>query len=89
MKSLGVYYWYAKMLPFKCVEHGLEYITFYVQKHIAHLLALIWTPIGSRGAARDTHIWKTFLLCHIMTYRDHSGYGLSQWQMKLQCNIVS
>ena len=39
MKSLGVYYGYVKMAHCGCVEHGLEYITFYVQKHIAHLVA--------------------------------------------------
>ena len=31
---LGVCYWYVKMPRCGCVEHGLEYITFYVQKHI-------------------------------------------------------
>ena len=39
MKSLGVYYWYVKVPRCRCVEHGFEYITFYVQKHIANLAA--------------------------------------------------
>ena len=39
MKSLGVYYWYVKMPRCGCVEHGLQYITFYAQQHIAHLAA--------------------------------------------------
>ena len=38
-KSLGAYYWYVKMPRCGCDEHRLEYITFYVQKHIAHLVA--------------------------------------------------
>ena len=32
MKSFGVYHWYVKMPPCGCVEHGLEYITFYVKQ---------------------------------------------------------
>ena len=39
MKSLGVYYWYVKMPQCGCVEHGLEYITFYVEKHIEYKAA--------------------------------------------------
>ena len=27
--------------------------------------------------------------CAIFTWRDHSGYGLSQWETTLQCNVVS
>ena len=30
------------------VEHGLEYFSFYVQKHIAHLAACSGPPAGSR-----------------------------------------
>ena len=37
MKSFGVYYWYVKMPWRGCVEHGLEYIEFYLQKFIANL----------------------------------------------------
>ena len=37
----GVYYWYLKMPRCGCVENGLEYIAFHVQKHIAHLVALV------------------------------------------------
>ena len=39
MKSLSVCYLYAKMPRWRCVEHGLEleYITFYVQKHLTPL----------------------------------------------------
>ena len=32
MKSLGVYYWSVKMPWCGCVEHGLEYIMFYVKQ---------------------------------------------------------
>ena len=45
-----------------CVEHGLEYITFYVQEHIAHVGGLFWVPTGSRRAARGTRISETRLL---------------------------
>ena len=31
-------------------------------------------------------IHKLYLLA---VFRDHSGYGLSQWEMMLQCNMVS
>ena len=37
MKSLVVYHRYVKMPRCRCEKHGLEYITFYVQKHIANL----------------------------------------------------
>ena len=54
MKSLGgtCMYWYVKMPPCGCVEHGLENtcITFYVLKHIAHLATLFWFSTGSRRA---------------------------------------
>ena len=39
MKSLAVCYWYVKMPWCGCVERGLEYVMFYVQKYIAHLVA--------------------------------------------------
>ena len=49
MKSLGVYYWDVKMLRCGYVEHGLEYLSFYVQKHIAHLAACSGTPLVRNG----------------------------------------
>ena len=49
MKSLGVYHRYAKAPQGGCVEHGLEYITFYVQKHIAHLAACSRSLLVSEG----------------------------------------
>ena len=52
MKSFGVYHWYVKMPPCGCVEHGLEYITFYVKKYIEHLVACLGPPAGSRQTAR-------------------------------------
>ena len=54
MKSLGVCYWSVKMPRCECEEHGLEYITFYVQKHIAHLAVCSWPQLvcdGPLGAA--------------------------------------
>ena len=62
MKSLGVYYWYVKMPRCGYVEHGLEYFSFYVQKHIADLAACSGPPAGSWRAARGARISKTRLL---------------------------
>ena len=45
----------------RCVEHGLEYFSFYVQKHIAHLPACSGPPAGSRWAVRGTRISETHL----------------------------
>ena len=46
----------SKMPWCRCVEHGLEYITLYVKKYIAHFGGLFWIPAGSRRDARDAHI---------------------------------
>ena len=62
MKSLGVYYWYVKMPWRWCVEHELQYITFYVQKHIAPLAACSGPPTGSRRTTRGARICETHLL---------------------------
>ena len=64
MKSLVEYYWYVKMPQCRCVEYELEYFSFYVQKHIAHLAALFWTPAGLQRAARGAQIFLTRLLKH-------------------------
>ena len=49
MKSLGVYYWYVKIPQCGCVEHGLKYITFYVEKYIAYLAAHCGPPLIRDG----------------------------------------
>ena len=36
--------------------YGLEYITFYIEKHIAPLEALFWIPAGSWRDARGGRI---------------------------------
>ena len=59
MKSLDVYHWYVKIPRYGCVEHGVEYIRFYVHKHIAHLDTYSWP---SRRTARGAHICETRLL---------------------------
>ena len=61
MKSLGVYYWYVKMPWYGYVEHGLDCLSFYVQKHIAHLAACSGLPAGSRWTAKGTRISETRL----------------------------
>ena len=48
MKSLigfGVYYWYVKVPQCGCMERGLEYITFYAQKHTAPLPIYSYHPL--------------------------------------------
>ena len=52
MKSLGVYYWYVKMPPCGCVEHGLEYITFYVEIDSP----FGWPPGSLHTLGADGHI---------------------------------
>ena len=42
-KSLGVYYWCVKIPQCGYMEHGLYYVTFYVQKRIADL-AMCYNP---------------------------------------------
>ena len=65
MKLLWVCHWNVKMPGCGCVEHGIDYITFYVQKHIAPLVALFWFPAGSGQAARGACICEThwYLIC--------------------------
>ena len=64
LKFLGVCYWYVKMPQCRCVEHGLQYITFYVQKHIAPLAVCSGPPPGSRWVARGVRIYETRLCEH-------------------------
>ena len=49
MKSLGVSYCYVKMPWCGCMEYRLEYITFYVQKHIALLALCSGAPLVRHG----------------------------------------
>ena len=73
MKSLGVYYWCAEMPWCGCVEHGLEYIMFYVQNDIAHLVACSGPPAGSWRAAWGACICET----RSLSWRYHN-FPLSQ-----------
>ena len=61
LKSLGAYNWYVKMPWCGFVEHGLEYFSFYVKKHIAHLSASSGSPAGLWWAARGARISETRL----------------------------
>ena len=47
MKSLGAYYWYVRMLQCMYMDHGLEYIMFYVKKTEAPL-AICYNPLLDR-----------------------------------------
>ena len=81
MKTLQVCYWYVKMPQCGCVDHGLAYDTFYVQKHIAYLIALFWFPAGSRRAAVGARICETPLLTsHQPAEANDQGLGLNKWR---------
>ena len=67
LKILGVYYWYIKMPRCGCVEHGLEYFSFYIQKHIAHLAACSGPHAGLRPAAGGARISEISLLICIIS----------------------
>ena len=53
------------MLQCGCVEHKLEYIMFYVQKHINTFGGQFWILAGSRRAVRGARFRETGLLCYI------------------------
>ena len=72
MKTLGACYWY--------MEHGLEYITFHVQKHIAHFGGLFWSPAGSRQTAWGARISETCLIS--------PRYLLYPWHTYQPCTMV-
>ena len=76
MKSLGVYYWYVKMPWCGCVEHGLEYFSFYVQKHIADLAVCSGRPASSLGASRGARINETRLF---PTQKTSNAKNISTW----------
>ena len=44
------------------MEHGLEYITFYVKKTYGIFGGLFWSPTGSRPATWGTRIYQSRLL---------------------------
>ena len=76
MESLGVYYWYVKMLRCGYVEHGLEYFSFYLQKHIVHLAACS----GPRRAARGARISETLYSPLAPNLIADSRLAPSQWE---------
>ena len=52
--------------------------------HVPHFLAEQWVQSYS---CQNLHIGLLYaVMCFI---RNHSGYGLSQWERTLQCNVVS
>ena len=58
MKLFGVYYWYVKKPLCGYVEYGLEYFSFYVQKHIAHLTACLGPPLVHDALLRELAFLK-------------------------------
>ena len=79
MKSLGIYYWYVKMPRCGCLEHGLEYLSFYVQKHIADLAACSGPPTGFWRAARGTRISETCLFPQSQFHFPSSAQIMQPW----------
>ena len=90
MKSLGLYYWYVKMPRCGCVHHGLEYITFCVQKYITHLVACSGPLLVCNGLlgvptlvkltyTRDIHNLLSSLRSVMHTCRSKLGHHLFRW----------
>ena len=62
MKSFGVSHWYVKITQCGYIEHGLEYITFYLKKNnIWHHLQSVLIPSGLRQVPRGIRICETRL----------------------------
>ena len=89
MKSLWVCYWYVKMPQWRCVEHGLDYITFYVIKYIAPLAVCSGPPAGSQQAARGTCIYETRLLSYLHNGHSYTGKMVSWYWMSLKGHLSS
>ena len=76
MKSLGICYWYVNMPLCDCVEHGLEYVTFYVKKHVTPLMVCSGPPliqdkpIGAPTFVRLAY-WKPCLIPYKESYGHH------------------
>ena len=86
MKSFGPCYVYAKMPWCGCMEHGLEYITCYVQKHIA-LLGICSSSLvrdGSLGA--PPHLWDSLIGQVQLKYTDLRTSWVYDW-LKVGCYI--
>ena len=75
-KSFRVYYWYVKIRQCRYMGHGLKYITFYVQKHVAplpfcyNLLLVRNNPLGAHAFVRLV-CWINW--CHLNV---ESGYRM-------------
>ena len=52
---------YVKIPEYGYMEHGLEYITFYIQKHLARLAVCSGLPLV-RQAAMGAHISEICLI---------------------------
>ena len=57
MKSLVVYYWCVKITQCGYMKHGLEHITFYVQKHITPLLICSNPPLFATSRQERSYLW--------------------------------
>ena len=62
-----------------CFEHGLEYLSFYVQKHIADLAACSGPPTGFWRAARGTRISETCLFPQSQFHFPSSAQIMQPW----------
>ena len=60
------------------VEHRLDYFSFYVQKHIAHLAACSGPRASSRQAASGARISETRLLLRSFSIKIKYRYVLTR-----------
>ena len=85
----------------KCKYIKCKYIFLCFLKEIQHKKGESWgswsfiesmvTAIAKGRQLLCIYQWSYdfFALAHWFALRDHSGYGLSQWETTLHCNIVS
>ena len=89
-KSLGVHYWCVKIPQCGYMEHGLKYITFYVQWTYNTLHSCHNFPAGLRQAARGARICETSLLYCIVSFKnpiEWVNYGIYRCNMILKLGL--
>ena len=85
-KSLRVCYWYVKISQCGKMEHGLEYIMFYVEKHIAPLAVCCGPLLVHDKPLGVLHLWD-LLIC--MTNKKINHLPLQSVLIKpVLCNTI-
>ena len=59
-----VCYWYVNIPQYGNMKHGLEYITFYAQKHMATLAVCSGLPLVRDGPLGRPHLWDLLIPPH-------------------------